>query len=234
MSQCVFKRYELKYILTNEEYQLILNKVIEYLTPDKYGEITIQSLYYDTDNYRLIRNSIEKPIYKEKLRIRSYGLATNDSKIFLELKKKYDKIVYKRRIELPYMNLNKIFFSLDNHGQIGKEIKYFCSHYENLKPSMLLLYDRMAYINKDLDLRITFDKNVRYRKDNLNLTSNLDGISLLEDGKVLMEIKTSRAYPLWLVRLLNENHIYKTRFSKYGTAYQLELKKKLKGVINYV
>lgn len=130
MSQCVFKRYELKYILTNEEYQLILNKIIEYLTPDKYGEITIQSLYYDTDNYRLIRNSIEKPIYKEKLRIRSYGLATNDSKIFLELKKKYEKIVYKRRIELPYMNLNKnvIIPSTDTTVGLGEYTCSICNH----------------------------------------------------------------------------------------------------------
>ena len=104
MSQCVFKRYELKYVLTKEQYQIVLNKIKEYLALDKYGEVTIQSLYYDTDNYRLIRNSIERPIYKEKIRLRSYGLATKDSKVFLELKKKYEKIVYKRRIELSNCN----------------------------------------------------------------------------------------------------------------------------------
>lgn len=233
MSQCVFKRYELKYVLTKEQYQIVLNKIKEYLALDKYGEVTIQSLYYDTDNYRLIRNSIERPIYKEKIRLRSYGLATKDSKVFLELKKKYEKIVYKRRIELSNCNTFDLFSTLEEKGQIGHEIKYFCDYYGNLKPSILLLYDREAYINKELDLRITFDRNVRYRKENLDLTTSLEGINLLNDNEVLMEIKTSRSYPLWLVRLLNDNHIYKSRFSKYGTAYQLELKKKLKGVNVY-
>lgn len=233
MSQCVFKRYELKYILTKEQYYIVINKIKEYLSLDKYGEVTIQSLYYDTDNYRLIRNSIERPIYKEKIRLRSYGLAKEDSKVFLELKKKYEKIVYKRRIELNNPNTLDLFSTLEEKGQIGQEIKYFCDYYGNLKPSMLLLYDREAYINKDLDLRITFDRNVRYRNDNLNLTTSLDGINLLDNGEVLMEIKTSRCYPLWLVRLLNNNKIYKSRFSKYGTAYQLELKKRLKGVKTY-
>lgn len=229
MSQYVFKRYELKYIISFEQYNLILRKIKNYLSKDKYGEVTIQSLYYDTDNYRLIRNSIEKPIYKEKLRLRSYGLATNDSKLFLELKKKYEKIVYKRRIELINSNTLDLYSTLEEGGQIGHEIKYFLNYYKNLKPSMLLLYDREAYINNELDLRITFDKNVRYRKENLDLSYSLEGVNLLNNNEVLMEIKTSKAYPLWLVKLLNENHIYKTSFSKYGTAYQLELKKKLKG-----
>ena len=233
MSQYVFKRYELKYILTGKQYELILNKIKEYLSKDNYGDVTIQSLYYDTDNNRIIRNSLERPVYKEKIRLRSYGLASNQSKVFFELKKKCDGVVYKRRIELLYSHTNDFFSTLDCEGQIGKEIKYFCDYYGDLKPSMLLLYDREAYVNKELDLRITFDKNVRYRNNNLSLDKSLDGINIFNNGEILMEIKTSKSYPLWLVRLLNDNHIYKTRFSKYGTAYKLEQKKKLEGVNVY-
>lgn len=233
MSKLIFKRYELKYKLSKSEYEQILNGISNYLSKDNYGEVTIQSLYYDTDNYRLIRSSLERPTYKEKVRLRSYGLASKDKPVFLELKKKCDKIVYKRRIELTQYHTNDIFNEIDDYGQIANEIKYCNQYYGSLKPSMLLLYDRTAYIDNDSDLRITFDRNVRYRSDNLDLSKSLDGIKLLDNDEVLMEIKTSGAYPMWLVRLLNDNHIYKTRFSKYGKAYQLELENK-RGVLKNV
>lgn len=229
MNKNVFKRYELKYVLTFEQYKNILEKIKNYLTLDKYGETTIQSLYYDTDTNLLIRNSVEKPIYKEKIRVRSYGLANEDSFVFLELKKKYEKVVFKRRISLKECDTEDLIIrGISKDGsQIEKEILYFCSYYQNLKPNMLLLYDRTAYSKEGLDLRITFDRNVRYRTERLNLHSDLKGTLLLEEDQVLMEIKTGTAYPLWLTQVLSENRAYKRRFSKYGTAYQLELSKKL-------
>jgi hypothetical protein len=218
----VFKRYELKYLLTVEQYTAFLKKAEEHIAADEYGETTIQSLYYDTGNFLLIRRSMEKPKYKEKLRLRSYGLANKDKKVFLELKKKYDGIVYKRRITLKEGEADDFLQggAYPSGGQIGKEIAYFRDFYGDLKARMLILYDRTAYAEEGSDLRITFDKNIRYRTERLTLHEGLDGIRLHPDGRVLMEIKTGMPYPLWLVRLLNEFKIYKISFSKYGEAYK--------------
>lgn len=218
----IFKRSEAKYRLSPKQFKLMIDGLDGHMVVDEFGETTIQSLYFDTDNWLLIRRSIEKPVYKEKLRARSYNLAAPNKQIFLELKKKYDKIVYKRRISLKEKDLisflNSDYKETDN--QIEKEIKYFNKFYGGLKPSMMLLYDRTAYVQDDSDLRITFDKNVRYRIDKLDLCSSLDGECLFDDSTIIMEIKASRPYPKWLISILNQNKIYKTSFSKYGTAYK--------------
>ena len=154
-------------------------------------------------------------------------MVKGDDIVFLELKKKYEKVVYKRRIEIKEKDVEE--FISNNHfieSQIHKEINYFCSYYENLKPRMLLLYDRTAYVDKDSDLRITFDKNVRYRLNDLNLHTSLEGKKIINDDQILMEIKTGSGYPSWLIKILNENKAYKTRFSKYGKAYESCLKNK--------
>ena len=147
MANYVFERYEYKYIITKEQYYQI-NKLLEgKLVEDEYGRTTIQSLYYDTDNYLLIRRSIEKPMYKEKIRLRGYGEVNSDSKVFLEIKKKSDGIVYKRRVRLKEKEAVDFFYSdtpLDN-GQIGNEINYFKQYYGSLRPPMLLNYDREAF-----------------------------------------------------------------------------------------
>ncbi len=218
MNICVFKRYELKYLLTKSQYFNVLREVAKHLTADKHGQSTIQSLYYDTDDYRLIRRSLEKPEYKEKLRLRSYGLAREDDTVFLELKKKCSGIVYKRRIET---SVNEIKINSLGDSQISKEIAYFSSFYKNLSPKVLLLYDRTAYFGEG-DLRVTFDNNIRYRTDRLSLCAGLDGTSVLPDGKILMEIKTGTSIPLWLVKILSKEHVVKTSFSKYGEAYKME------------
>ncbi len=232
----VFKRHEIKYLLTPAQYSLVLTEISKRLKCDEYGETTIQSLYYDTDTWLLIRNSIERPFYKEKLRARSYGLATPDKKIFLELKKKCDKVVFKRRICLKSKELAPFINSGigAENGQIEKEIRYFCQFYGNLKPAMLLLYDRTAYLDANSDLRITFDRNIRYRVNRLDLCSGLDGKLVLPNGEIMMEIKTSGAYDMWLVQLLNDNGIYKTSFSKYGKAYQIEHKIKMENQSNFI
>ena len=228
MSKYVFNRFEVKYVLTPYQYELILKEIKNHLHLDQYGETTIQSLYFDTPTNRLIRNSIERPSYKEKIRLRSYGLSNDDKFVFLELKKKSEKVVFKRRIEIKEKDVaNFIKYGKENPNQIEKEIIYFCNYYQDLQPSMMLLYDRSAYVTEDSDLRITFDKNTRYRTTNLNLSSNLQGTRLLPNGEILMEIKSSRGYPMWLVHLLNQNKAYKRRFSKYGTAYEIEYKKNL-------
>lgn len=221
--QTVFKRYEIKYMLTLEQKEKIVSVMQEYMALDKYGRSSIRNIYFDTDSYRLIRRSIDKPKYKEKLRIRSYGRATEDSKVFVELKKKYDGIVYKRRIDLP---CNVAFDWTEKNApcpvdtQISREINYFLKYYGTLRPAAFLSYEREAYYEKNGgSFRVTFDDNILFRTTDLSLISDTYGESLLEEGKVLMELKCSGGIPLWFVRVLSAEKIYKTSFSKYGTGY---------------
>lgn len=191
---------------------------------DKYGRTTIRNIYLETDDYRIIRRSIEKPAYREKLRIRSYSQATPESTVFVELKKKYDKIVYKRRIALSEQDATNWVC----HGgdppcdtQISREIEYFIDFYGDLTPTVLLSYERCAnFDNGGTDFRVTFDERVLARRENVNLCSEVYGEPLLPEDRVLMELKCSGGIPMWMVRALSREKIYKTSFSKYGTAYR--------------
>ncbi len=221
--QTVFKRYELKYLITKEQKEAILSDVEPYMTLDKYGRTTIRNLYFDTDDYRLIRRSIEKPAYKEKLRVRSYAQAASNSTVFVELKKKYRHVVYKRRIALSENGAMSWLCSgsLNPETQISKEIDYFLEYYKNLHPTVFLSYEREAYFTKEKsDFRLTFDDNIIFRCEDLSLKSDVYGTPLLEDGLVLMELKCSEGIPLWMTEILSELKIYKTSFSKYGTVYR--------------
>ena len=221
--QTVFRRYELKYLLTMAQKETVLKAMQPYMTLDKYGRTTIRNLYYDTDSYLLIRRSIEKPAYKEKLRIRSYSRVDGDSTAFVELKKKYKSVVYKRRISLPYAEATA-WLSREKHPakhtQIANEIDYFLDYYGSLHPTVFLSYERKAYYcNDGSDFRVTFDDNILCRQEDLSLESEVYGTPILPEGKVLMEIKCSGGIPLWMTHVLSEEKIYKTSFSKYGTAY---------------
>lgn len=227
--QTTFKRYEIKYVITKEQKKTILEKMNEYMKLDQYGRTTIQNIYFDTNNYRLIRNSIEKPIYKEKLRIRNYG-KEKEKTIFIELKKKYKSVVYKRRLA---MDEKEVFYSFNNekplpiHSQIAEEIEYFRKYYCDLHPSIYLSYEREAYYAiDDSDFRITMDENILFREEDFNFKSNIYGKSLLEEGYTLLEVKTAFSLPLWFTHLLDELGIYKTSFSKYGRAYTMIQKEK--------
>lgn len=219
----VFRRYELKYLLTAEQRDVVLKRIEPYMALDSYGRTTIRNVYYDTESYRLIRHSIEKPEYKEKLRLRSYAKVENDGTVFVEIKKKYDGVVYKRRVALPESVATdwlggRIDRPVDT--QISREIDYFLNFYADLRPSMYLSYEREAFYERDGgELRITFDENILCRSEDMSLCSDPYGTSILPEGRVLMEIKCPGAIPLWMVKILSEEKIYKTSFSKYGTAY---------------
>lgn len=220
--QTVFKRYELKYMITPEQKKLIIEAMKPYMKMDQYGRSTIRNIYYDTDNYRLVRKSNEKPVYKEKLRIRSYRQVDEKDTVFVELKKKYKSVVYKRRIALPECEAIDWITNgkLPNvHTQIEEEIEYFREFYGKLQPSVYLTYEREAFYALDgSDFRVTFDENILVRTEDMSLCHEVGGEELLKEG-VLMEIKVSDGIPLWMVGILTENAIYKTSFSKYGTAY---------------
>jgi len=222
--QTVFKRYELKYLITEEQKKRILNAMQPYMLLDDYGRTTIRNIYYDTDNYRLVRRSIEAPTYKEKLRIRSYSQAKEDSTVFVELKKKHESLVYKRRLALSEKESTEWLaegLPCAKDTQISREIDYFMQHYQTLKPAVYLSYEREAYFTKEKsDFRVTFDDTILFREKDLSLKAPVWGTEVIPKDTVLMEIKCSGGIPLWMVSVLSENKIYKTSFSKYGTVYK--------------
>ena len=233
----VMKRYELKYILDPYQKEFFEKKLEGHMQVDKFGLTSIASLYYDTPDYRLINASIEKPAFKEKIRLRSYGIASDDSPVFLELKRKAYGIVYKRRVQSTIPLVEK-FFSGDGDicagGQINTEIKYFRDYYRELVPACMIIYDRTAYFEPDGDLRLTIDNNPRYRTRDLDLRVSMDGISLLPEGYSILEIKVQQAMPLWLCAILDEGKIYKSSFSKYGEAYKRQMINTYRKELKYV
>lgn len=222
--QKIFKRYELKYLAADEQLCAVLCAMENHMQPDAYWKSTVRSLYFDTDNYRLARHSIEHPEYKEKLRLRSYCRADSDTLVFAELKKKYHHTVYKRRVDMPEKEAMEWICDGTAPGldsQITHEIDYFINYYETLRPAALITYDRLAYKScEGGDLRITFDSNALARCTDMSLEAEVYGKEILPEGRTIMEIKTAGGMPLWLTEALSANHIYKSSFSKYGTAYQ--------------
>lgn len=236
--QNIFKRYELKYLITKEEKKALFEIMKEYMEPDEYGKSTINNIYFDTPDKLLIRRSLDKPVFKEKLRIRSYGATSPESTVFIEIKRKYDDIVYKRRIgvcEKVAMDYLIEGIPLINKSQISKEIDSFMDFYREIEPSIFLSYEREAFYSKtDENFRMTFDERILTRGYDLSLTSGNYGESNIPEGMVVLEIKTVLGVPKWLLDFLSENKIYKTSFSKYGNAYmKLMLPRFLKKIEYY-
>lgn len=226
MAQTVFNRVEKKFLLSRDKYETIWEELMEHMQVDAYGAHTICNLYYDTPTDELIRNSIEKPVYKEKLRLRSYGIPDQDTDVFLEIKKKYDGIVNKRRIVLgleeayAYLNEHR---KPDKESQILNEMNYFLSHY-NLEPKVYLAYERVALFGKeDNEFRVTFDTNIRSRTNDLRLELGAEGEYILEPGNHLMEVKITNSTPLWFAKLLSKHELASSSFSKYGAFYKKQV-----------
>lgn len=230
MSIDVFNRFEKKYLLDLFQYNNVLQTIEKHMTLDpfnqKEGVYTISNIYYDTCDDLLIKKSLSKPIYKEKLRLRAYGTPDMDSKVYLEIKKKVAGLVNKRRTHIALADAYTFIeskmtpspMSYQNR-QVIKEIHFFLSRYE-IFPSVFIAYDRKAYALGNF--RVTFDHNIRTRRYDLSLELGSHGKQLLEDGQWLMEVKSDHALPLWFVKCLSDNHLYATSFSKYGTEYKIK------------
>jgi len=218
-----FKRYEKKYMMDDRQYAAFRRAIAPYVAADEYGRYTICNIYYDTDSFEIIRKSLEKPVYKEKLRIRSYGTPGGGDQVFFELKKKYKKEVFKRRVSMSVRELRDYLQNgamPDVSPQVMAEIGYFMSLYHP-RPKVYIAYDRVAFKGRDDEtLRITFDENIRFRSSDLSLTSGDYGQRIMDKTQHLAEIKITGAMPLWLSRALDEQRIYPTSFSKYGYCYQ--------------
>lgn len=238
----VFSRYEKKYLIDDSTYRYIIDSISDYMVPDKYsknGEFyNIANIYYDTPDDALIRASIEKPVYKEKLRLRSYGVPELDDKVFLEIKKKYKGLVNKRRTKLKLceaydLTMDGIYPEIQDYmnPQVLSEIEYFFKMYE-LQPKVYLTYDRRAYFaTDDSDFRVTFDTNIKSRRTDVRLEMGNHGDLLIGNDVWLREVKSSMAVPLWFTEILSNAKVYATSFSKYGTEYKKHLirEKQLKG-----
>jgi hypothetical protein len=231
--QTVFKRYEKKYRLNAAQYGALAASLAGRMTRDAYGAYTVSNLYYDTDGFDLIRASVEKPLYKEKLRLRCYERPRDDTPVFLELKKKYDGVVCKRRIRLPYAAA-KVFprdadAALGSGSQIAREIEHFLSLYP-VSAKLFLAYDRVALkgTGEDGDLRVTFDADMRFRLTDLRLDGGAWGCAMAED-LILMEVKSPRNIPIWLCRALSGAGIFPVSFSKYGFCYTEHILRGLPG-----
>ena len=224
-----FRRYETKYLITEQQAEKLLELAGDMLTPDRYGDYTICNLYLDTDDFYFIQRSLDKPKYKEKLRLRSYGNADGEQQVFLEIKKKYRGIVYKRRITLPYSEAMDYLLrgikppSVNSPmtEQIFAEIDFLMKHYKP-SPMVYLAYDRLAFYSKQYpQLRVTLDNGIRSRWEDITLSHD-SGVNFLDTGVNdyrLMEIKSDGAIPLELTAILSQLKIYPTSFSKYGNIY---------------
>ena len=222
--QDVFERYELKYFLTQPQKKALLQKMENRMKLDKYGRTTIRNIYYDTDSFRLIRDSLDHPVYKEKMRIRSYQRADSGDMVFVEIKKKFEDVVYKRRVAVPktaaesWIDQRK---DIPFKSQITSEIDYFLNFYEGIEAKAFLSYEREAYSDgKDPEFRLTLDENILARDEDLDLGSDIWGTPLLPMGMTLMEVKIQGAMPMWMAEFLSENNITKASYSKYGTYYK--------------
>ena len=227
----VFNRYEHKYLISGDVYDEVIKVMDEHMELDRYNTdhkpYTIANIYYDTKDDYLIRSSLASPVYKEKLRLRSYGVPDKNSTVYLEIKKKFNGIVNKRRTALKTGEAYRFVksgiapeYKEYMNTQVMAEIEYFLSLYD-LVPKVYIAYDRVAYFEKEnADLRISFDENIRTRRTDIRLESGDYGKQLLEKGVYLMEIKTASAKSLWLSHMLDEYDIRRSSFSKYGTEFK--------------
>lgn len=227
----VFNRYEKKYMISDKTYHIIKPFLDKHMEADEHSQgsdfYTICNIYYDTEDNEIIRKSIERPLYKEKLRLRSYGIMGQQDKVYLEIKKKFEGCVNKRRtsiiLEDAYRYLERkqkpeIKGSMD--GQILSEIDYLVQRYPTLHPVVFLSYDRKAMFDReDKNFRITFDHNILTRRYDLGLHYGIYGDQLLQGDQWIMEAKINRAAPLWFAELLSQYRIFPVTFSKYGTEY---------------
>ncbi|MBQ9029760.1 polyphosphate polymerase domain-containing protein [Candidatus Saccharibacteria bacterium] len=226
-AQEVFRRVETKYILTPAEFKALLEIIAPYIEKDRYFKATNCSVYYDTDSRYLAIHSMEKPLYKEKIRIRSYNVPKSlDDEIFIEIKKKYNGIGSKRRITTTlkdFYHYEKTGELKTENAQIKAELDH-CFNFYHLKPALYVAYDRLSFSGKNDDnFRLTFDQNVRSREDNLQLEYGDAGDHYFKNHEIVMEVKVLDAYPIWFTRALSHLHIYPASFSKYGRIYEQRL-----------
>jgi len=223
MNPDVFERYEIKYLIDRRRRDAVCALIAPRMDRDAFGEHTVMSLYYDTPDFRIIRRSIEKPVFKEKLRLRSYGVPKRDDGVYIELKSKFRGVVYKRRTAMRLSEAKS--FLAGNAAprcQIEREAAAFLARYPGIRPAALICCEREAYFGREEEarLRVTFDEDIRCRADRLDPALGSSGARLMERGEYLMEVKLPGVMPLWLAHGLDALGVYPASFSKYGAAFE--------------
>ena len=227
MAITIIDRMEQKYFVSFDKYNKLMKLINNKLVKDKYFSERIYNIYFDNDEYEFMTKSLDKPLYKEKVRLRSYETKDKNSNVFLEIKKKFQGHGNKRRVVINY---NEAKDYIDNkiipntNKQIMGELDYTFKK-NNLKPKISLTYDRLSYAFKeDESYRVTFDTNIRYSNKKVDLVDLDDEYCLFNDGYI-MEVKTLKGYPSWFIKALNELKLYPVSYSKVGEAYK-ELKER--------
>lgn len=224
--QARFKRVEYKYLMNPAQTAALEEAIGSHMSLDGYGRTEIRNVYFDTPDWVLARRSIEKPKYKEKLRLRCYGAPDGpDSRVYAEIKKKYDGVVYKRRIGLTFEEANEWMTggkAPSKVTQIETEIDWMLHFYPNIRSAMNLDYERRAYYQaSERGFRVTLDQNIMARTDDIGLDRPSGGTAILPKGYSLMEVKSPGGIPMWMVDVMSSQRLYKFNFSKYGNAYKM-------------
>lgn len=219
-----FQRVEDKYLMDRKEADAFLKAVSPYLKPDRYFCYHCHTIYFDNDSAQLISTSLSHPPYKMKLRLRTYSDPDDDTPVFLETKKKYGDIVYKKRFMMTDLEAKEYLYegiAPHTDNSTSREIDYLI-HYYHLKPKVYIGYDRICYVSKtDADARFTLDSHITYRTNDVSLHETGEEKEL-QKGMFILECKVSDRYPMWLTKILSSHHLYKSSFSKYGTIYKRE------------
>ena len=228
-TKLTFKRFEKKYLLDQEQYEAFMAAAGEHLVPGEFHKSLVLSIYYDDESYSLIRHSLDAPVYKDKLRIRSYGVPAEDGSVFVELKKKYRGIVYKRRVQMKVREAEAWIAGTARppfESQVTREIDWFLQQ-KKLEPKVFIGCDRTSWQDRENpELRFTFDSSIRWRDTDLSLTLGDHGTEQLPGGCRLLEIKVPEAAPMWLANILSNEKIFPRSYSKYGTYYTSLVKSK--------
>ncbi len=229
----IFKRKEQKYLITLDQYSLLLEQIMPYMRSDKFGvdgRYIVSSLYFDSDDHNIYFETKNKLTFRQKLRLRTYNETGIDETAFFEVKQKHNNVVNKRRMLLPleeayhYLEKGDKKHLKDFHTsnlQVLREIDHFRTLYK-LKPEMVVSYERHALHGIDNpDLRITFDFNLRCRNDDLLLEHGSDGEQFIDNNLIVLEVKVNDSVPLWLTRILQALQCEQRSASKYCTSMEL-------------
>ncbi|WP_230856246.1 polyphosphate polymerase domain-containing protein [Virgibacillus dakarensis] len=229
----VFRRKEQKYVITTEQYSLLVEQILPYMRPDKYGDngrYTVTSLYFDSNDHKIYFETKNKLKFRQKLRLRIYDDTDLNGTAFFEVKQKHKKVVNKRRMLLPLKEAYRYLYENQENGlnsyetsnpQVFREIDYFL-HLYDLRPEMVVSYDRHAlHCIEDPDLRITFDLNLRCRNEDLFVEHGSGGANFIDPNLVVLEVKVNDSVPLWLTRILQTLHCEQKSASKYCTSMEL-------------
>ncbi|QHF55620.1 MULTISPECIES: polyphosphate polymerase domain-containing protein [Streptococcus] len=222
-----FKRVETKYLISNHQRRQLLSDLGKHMEADDFAQSTITSLYFDTEQFDMIQDSLAKKYGKEKVRLRTYEMESDlDMPAFLEIKQKIDGVGYKYRIKTTPRQAAILMASdadkVVEDKRLASQLEKLHQRYGVIKPSMLIAYKRLSFRGKkDKSVRVTLDMNMTYAVVNQLTMIGHESFPLLPDQQLIMEVKVAEQIPDWLENILHQYKLEKNSFSKYGHAYGL-------------